>query len=178
MKKKRSLARAVPALDKPILIMKLTFILTVFSVLQSFAGIRGQTVSIDMKDAEIRKVLTKIEKQGTFRFLFNSRLREMKQKVDISSNNENISLVLDKLFAGTGLSFKRLDNNLIAIRSGESNESDVTISGRITTPAGDPLSGVSVTIKGSTTGTTTNANGEYSITVPDNATSSFHRLVI
>ena len=84
MKKKRSLAGATNALKKPFLIMKLTFILTIFSVFQSFAGIKGQTVSIDMRDAEIRKVLTKIERQGTFRFLFNSRLREMKQKVDVS----------------------------------------------------------------------------------------------
>ncbi|MEJ0102166.1 MAG: STN domain-containing protein [Bacteroidota bacterium] len=86
--------------------MKLTIILTVFSVFQGFAGIKGQTVSLDMKDVEIRKVLTKIERQGTFRFLFNSRLDEMKQKVDVSFNNESIINALDKLFAGTGLSFK------------------------------------------------------------------------
>src|SRR6185436_10540918 len=88
MKNKRTLVRASNALKKPFLIMKLTFILTVFSVFQSFAGINGQTVSVDMKDTEIKKVLNKIERQGTFRFLFNSRLDEMKRKVDISLSNE------------------------------------------------------------------------------------------
>jgi TonB-dependent SusC/RagA subfamily outer membrane receptor len=173
MKKKRSLGGAANALKKPFLIMKLTFILTIFSVFQSFAGINGQTVSIDMKDAEIRKVLTKIERQGTFRFLFNSRLKELKQKVDVTFDNENITKALDKLFSGTGLSFKKLDNNLIAIRSGDIDEADVIVSGRITSPTGDPLTGVSVNIKGTNIGTTTNANGEYSISVPDNATLVF-----
>ncbi|MGC4036472.1 MAG: TonB-dependent receptor [Chitinophagaceae bacterium] len=169
MKNKRSLIGATAALKKPFLIMKLTILLTIFSVFQSFAGVKGQTVSLDARDLEIRKVLDKIERQGTFRFLFNSRLDVMKQKVDVSFNNENISTALDKLFAGTGLSFKRLDNNLIAIRSDKGDDADQTVSGRVTGPNGEPLSGVSVTIKGSTRGTTTNANGEYAITVPDNA---------
>jgi len=169
MKNKRTLVRASNALKKPFLIMKLTFILTVFSVFQSFAGINGQTVSVDMKDTEIKKVLNKIERQGTFRFLFNSRLDEMKRKVDISLSNETIEVALNKLFSGTELSFKKLDNNLIAIRLGNSDELDVTVSGRITGPTGDPLNGVTVSIKGTSTGTTTNANGEYVLSVPDNA---------
>ncbi|MBS1577636.1 MAG: TonB-dependent receptor [Bacteroidetes bacterium] len=169
MKNKRSLIRATTALKEPILIMKLTIFLTIFSVFQSFAGIKGQTVSLEMKDVEIRKVLTKIERQGTFRFLFNSRLEQLKQKVDVSLNNVDIAVALNQLFSGTELSFKRLDNNLIAIRSGISDDQDITVSGRITGPNGDPLNGVSVTIKGTTRGTTTNANGEYALTVPDNA---------
>jgi TonB-linked SusC/RagA family outer membrane protein len=50
----------------------------------------------------------------------------------------------------------------------------ITITGRVTSDAGDPLSGVSVTVKGTTTGTATNAEGNYSITVPNrNATLVF-----
>lgn len=46
---------------------------------------------------------------------------------------------------------------------------DRTISGKITGEQGEPLPGVSVTIKGSKTGTSTNANGEYSMTVAASA---------
>jgi TonB-linked SusC/RagA family outer membrane protein len=173
MKNKHTFSGAVNAWGKTLLIMKLTLILTVFSVFQSFAGIKGQSVSIDIKDMEIRKVLNRIERQGTFRFLFNSRLDEMKKKVDISTSNENIETVLGRLFNGTGLSFKKLDNNLIAIRAGAEDEVNVTVSGRIIGPTGDPLNGVSITIKGTSTGTTSNANGEYALSVPDNATIVF-----
>ncbi|RFS15416.1 TonB-dependent receptor [Emticicia sp. C21] len=51
---------------------------------------------------------------------------------------------------------------------------DKTISGKVTSSDdGSALPGVSVTLKGSTKGTTTNAEGVYSITVPGNATLTF-----
>ncbi len=50
----------------------------------------------------------------------------------------------------------------------------VTISGQVTDNTGLPLPGVSVMLKGSTSGTVTDANGKYSISVPDqNATLVF-----
>lgn len=39
----------------------------------------------------------------------------------------------------------------------------ITVSGTVTDPAGDPLLGVSVIVKGTTTGTTTNIDGEFTI---------------
>src|SRR5262249_30718702 len=43
-----------------------------------------------------------------------------------------------------------------------------TISGKVTEGNdGSPLAGVSVVVKGATTGTTTDANGQYSLVVPD-----------
>src|SRR5882757_8711295 len=107
MKKKCSRVSVSNALKKPFLIMKLTFVLIVFSVFQSFAGIGGKTESID--------------------------------------------------------------NNLIAIPSREASVSDVTVNGRVTGSSGESLSGVSVSVKGKSGGTSTNANGEYNLTVPDNA---------
>ncbi len=63
---------APAAMKKPFLIMKLTVFLTIFSVFHSFAGVKGQTITLDMKDTEIRKVLTKIDgpmqqEDGTYR---------------------------------------------------------------------------------------------------------------
>jgi len=173
MKNKRLLIRASKVLKKPFLVMKLTFLLTVFCVFQSFAGVEGQTVTLESRGTEIKKILTRIERQGTFRFLFNSRLKDMNQKVDISLDNTDISDALNRIFAGTSLSFKRLDNNLIAIREGKSDELDVMVSGKVVSPTGEPLAGVSVTIKGTATGTTTNTNGEYALSTPENATLVF-----
>ena len=129
MKNKRSLIMVFDAMKKPFLIMRLTIFFTIFCVFNSFAGIEGQTVSLDMRGAELRKVLVKIEKQGVYRFLFNTRLEELKQRVDVSFTNLDIDMVLSRLFTGTGLSFKKLDNNLIAIRLGADDETDVTVSG-------------------------------------------------
>jgi TonB-linked SusC/RagA family outer membrane protein len=48
-----------------------------------------------------------------------------------------------------------------------------TITGRVTNEKSEPVVSASVTVKGTTTGTTTNANGQYSLSVPDNATLVF-----
>lgn len=47
---------------------------------------------------------------------------------------------------------------------------DTVITGKITSETGEPLMGVSVSVKNSTIGTQTDENGEFSIDVPDNAT--------
>lgn len=166
-----SIAGAGQALKKPLLIMKLTLVLTVFCVLQSWANLNGQTVTLNAQDVEISKVLTNIEKQGNFRFLYNSRLKDLQTKVNFTFANADITEVLASLFNGTTLSYKRLENNLIAIRS-ENLEvpQDNKITGRVTGEAGEALSGVSITVKGSTRGTVTDNNGNFTLVAPDNAT--------
>ncbi len=170
MKKNESIARVRRALKKPLLIMRLTFILTVCCVLQTLAkGVEGQTVTLNLKDAEIGRVLSSIEKQGSFRFLYNSRLKDLKTKVNVTFTQADISEVLQNIFSGTDLTFKRLDNNLIAIRSEDPAEQENRITGRVTSETGEPLSGVSITVKGTTRGTTTDNNGNFTLVVPNSS---------
>src|SRR4051812_10664891 len=44
-----------------------------------------------------------------------------------------------------------------------------TVTGRVTDESGNPVPSASVQVKGTTTGTITNANGTYSLRVPQNA---------
>ena len=170
MKKKPLIEQVTKACKKPIRIMKLTFIFTVLCMFQSFAGVKGQSITVSVKETEISKVLTTIEKQSDYRFLFNSRLKDLKQKITLSLEDQELNIALAEIFAGTNLTFKKITSNLVAIRSTDPAEQDVKITGRITSDAGEPLSGVSVLIKGTTKGTTTDNNGNFSLVVPDNAT--------
>jgi TonB-dependent SusC/RagA subfamily outer membrane receptor len=47
---------------------------------------------------------------------------------------------------------------------------DITVSGTVTGEAGAPLNGVSVTVKGTSRGTSTNTTGQFSISAPSNGT--------
>lgn len=170
MKNTLSVARELRPIQKLLLIMKLTCLLTVFFVLDTFANAGAQTITLKMQDAEIAKVLTTIEKQGNFRFLYNSRLKDMKQKVDVAFQNADIHEVLTTLFAHTKLTYRRLNNNLIAIRYEERPDEDVTISGKVTNEAGEPIEGASVSVKGTARGTSTDAWGAFTLTVPENST--------
>ncbi len=169
MKKSSSIAKALVAFKKPLLIMKLTILLAVLCVFHASAGVNAQKITLKAADTEISKILSTIQKQGDFRFLFNSRLKDLKQKVSVSFDNVELKDVMQQLFAGTSLTYLQLDNNLVAIRSTDPAEADIKVEGKITNEAGDGLAGVSITVKGSSLGTATDINGNYSITVAENA---------
>ena len=170
MKKKSTFFRGIKTWRKPILIMKLTISLILLCVMQSFAGIRGQSITLSLKETEISKVLTTIERQGNYRFLFNSRLKDLKQKISVSFQQEELGDALNEIFGGTNLTYKRISGDLIAIRSSDPAEQDIKITGRVIGDGGEPLSSVSVFIKGTARGTTTDNTGSFTIVVPDNAT--------
>ena len=56
------------------------------------------------------------------------------------------------------------------------DKDDKIIKGKVTNSAGAAMPGVSVKVKGTNVGTTTNANGEYSLEVPDNGILVFSNI--
>lgn len=176
MKKSFTIAWAINAYQKPLIIMKLILILIVFCTFQSFAGANAQTITLSIDNKEIAKVLSAIEKQGDFRFVYNSELKDLKQKVSVSFKNALLKDVLQQLFMGTNLTYQQMDNNLVAIRTVDTKEveiNDLKITGKITNSSGEALQSVTVKIKGSGTGTSSGNDGTYSISAPTDATLLF-----
>ena len=98
--------------------MKLAIFLVLFTAFQVKASpSSGQTVNVSMNNTEIKKVLKTIEKDGNFRFLFNSDLKDIKKRVDFSASNLPVTEALKVLFSGTNLTYKVLNNNLVVVLS-------------------------------------------------------------
>jgi len=155
-------------------IMKLSILFLLLGLMQAKADVRAQgSITLNMQQTEIAKVLNKIEKKGEFRFLYNYDLPSLKKKVDVSFQNSDIREALQKLFAATDLTFKILQNNLVVVMSTGPEKQDIRVTGTVTGASGEPLAGVSVQVKGGSGGTATDAKGTYSMTVPDNATLVF-----
>ena len=172
MKKILTIGDGCPhAVKKAFLIMKLTFLLIFVAMLQVSANVNGQgKVSLKLNQVEISKALNFIEKQGTYRFLYNSRLNGIGNKINVEVTDMEIGDVLGKVFAGTDLTYKMLDNNLIVVLSRTLVLQDISVTGKIADENGTPLSGVSVTLKGTSRGTTTDNSGSFTLTVPENGT--------
>ncbi|MBS1601373.1 MAG: TonB-dependent receptor [Bacteroidetes bacterium] len=154
--------------------MKLSMLFVLLGIFQARADVRAQgSITLNMQQTEIVKVLNKIEKKGEFRFLYNYELASLKKKVDVSFNNTDLKTVLQRLFAGTDLTYKLLENNLVVVMAGGGVKQAIRITGTVTGPAGEPLAGVSVQVKGGTNGTSTGNKGEYAITAEENATLIF-----
>ena len=151
--------------------MKLSLMLILLAVIGAHAGVFAQgSITLNMRQVEIKKVLNKIEKEGEFRFLYNYDLISLKKKVDADFEGSSIKDVLNNIFANTDLTYKILDNNLIVVMSSTQDKQDIRITGKVTGANGEALSGVSITVKGTGIGTVTDNNGLYSLTVPDDAT--------
>lgn len=169
MKKRTMILRSIMAFKKPLLVMKLTILFAVLCTFQASAGLHAQKISFRANDIEISKALITIQRQGDYRFIFNSGLKDLKNKVTVNFENAGIDEVLKNLFSGTSLTYTQLDNNLIAIRSNNPAEIDIRVTGKVTSETGEPLSAVSIMVKGTKTGTVTDASGNFSINVPEDA---------
>ena len=167
-----------PKLKKFIKVMKLTIALMTLVCMQVAAKTYSQDkVTIKMDAAEIKKVLFAIEKKTSFRFLFSEDIVKDQPPVSIDVVEAPIDQVMGILLGNSGIIYKIINQTLVVLRKGvaasEINISEIRVTGKVTSPSGEPLIGVSVKIKNSSVGTTTNAEGNYAITVPDDATLEF-----
>ena len=156
-------------LIKSILIMKLTIIFLAIFNLQALANVYSQQkVSINLKSADFKKVITAIQKQTNYHFVFSERKIPAKN-VSINVQNENVTNVLDQLLANTDFTYTEMANNLIVITGKNEVVVNKVVTGKVVDDKGLPLPGVSIKIKGSSAGTVTDINGAFSINVADDA---------
>ncbi len=159
---------SLPQTKKVLLIMKLTLALTVLFTFNLYAnGYAQERINIRVKNAPIAEVLTAIEKQTDYRFLYNNDLKDLKYGVTLSARNSALKEILPVLFSGTALTYQMMNNKLVVIKEDPNVVRDVTVTGQVIDDRGLPLAGVSVMVKGTTTGTTTDANGNFTISVPN-----------
>lgn len=115
------------------------------------------------------KALSAVEKASKYRFVYSSDIAPVNKKIDLVVRDADLPEVMDKLLFSTGLSYKVMPDNLVVLFSKVSVAPEITVKGRITDENGSPLAGASIRVKGSTLGVSANSNGEFSITVPDDA---------
>ena len=151
--------------------MNFTIAILLFACLQVAAasGYSQNRISVRFNSVEVRKALSLIEKKSSFRFLYNQKLLSSLEKVELEAQNEEVTSVLDRLFENTPVSYQVLANNLVVLKTRNTIVVDVRVTGKVVSPIGQPIPGVSVQVKNSSVGTSTDAEGNFAITVPDNA---------
>jgi TonB-dependent starch-binding outer membrane protein SusC len=164
-------ARGRPVLLKLFRLMKLSFAFVLLCCLHVSAGVVSQTkITLKLDKVELKKALATIEKKSSYRFLYNEALINSDLRVSLNANNEEVTSVLDKIFTGTAVTYQVMENFLVVLKqagTATAQVPDIRISGRVTGPNNEPLPGVSVTIRGTQIGTTTDASGNFNIMVPD-----------
>ena len=173
MKKKRIKGSCCPFgnLPKFYRTMKLICLFMFVALLQVSANSYSQTKKLTLvgKNLTLEKVFELIEDQSEFSFLYNLKQVDLSKEVDVDFENEQVEKILNHVLEGSNITYT-LDNRLIVIHKekafGLQINSDGTqqrtVSGKVTDSNGQSLPGVTVVIKGTTQGTVTNADGNYS----------------
>ncbi len=149
--------------------MKMTILLICVFSMQSFAnpGHAQENITIKLENVSLKKAFKTIEKQTSFRFLYNDGVLPAGVNVNISVENSPAGELMKKLLQNTPLSFKIIGNNLIVIAAGESGNTAafVVVNGKVTNSSGQPIADVSVLEKGTNNGTVTKTDGSFSLNV-------------
>ena len=165
-------------LRKALFAMKLTTFIFLISTLSLLAGqsySQETRISLNMKNVQIKDVLLKIENSSEFFFIYNNQLIDVDRNVSINVSNEKISDVLHDVFQDQQVDFQLTDRKIVIVPiSTSERQAQSKVTGRVTDSSKGSLPGVSVVIKGTTNGTITDFDGNYSLNnVPANATLQF-----
>ena len=135
--------------------------------------LKGEKVSLNLKEVTLQECLTAIEEQSEFVFVYNEAQIDAQQLVSVSANNQSVEEVLERIL--TDASFNVYNNQVVikpAMVEAEKaiqQEEKIKISGTVVDQFGVGIPGVNVAVKGTTTGTITNLDGEFKLAVPANS---------
>ncbi|QDK81035.1 TonB-dependent receptor [Spirosoma sp. KCTC 42546] len=144
----------------------------------------NRPISVTIENQQVEQAIKKIAKLASVRFIYSPQVIRSDRKVNLSVQNQPLSDVLNTLLTPLHVTYEVVGSQII-LRTTSTNQSSVTqpvpvkeapvapadqsVAGTVSDEKDLPLPGVTIAVKGTTRGTTTDANGKYSLTVPDNA---------
>ncbi|MBC8004451.1 MAG: TonB-dependent receptor [Verrucomicrobia bacterium] len=159
--------------------MRLTFLFLFVGLMQVSASLYSQSTKLNLglRNARVADVLEAIESQSEFRFAYSAEFIDMNRTVNVDVKNKSIEQTLSVLFAGADVKYAINDRHIMLFKADQASnvaQQSKSITGKVTDNTGSTLPGVSVVIKGTTTGSITDMDGNFTISnVPENATLQF-----
>ena len=138
--------------------------------------ILNQKISITMEDVKLKKAISFIETSASVYFTYNPQKIKTNQKVSIAADNATLETVLNQLFSPINIDYTVYNNSHIVLNQRAIIDNvipEAMVTGQVTDTDNEPLIGVNILVKGSSTGTITDFDGNYSIDAPDGSTLVF-----
>lgn len=143
------------------------------SIVSIAQEVKKNTVTINVKNESVEKVLKRINKETNLNFFYDPAILSKASSVTLNVKDMPLQKVLNMLSVQTGLNFQRI-NNTISVNWETNSKQPIQspkekITGTIKDNNGDPVIGASIQVKNTGIGTITDYNGQFSLNnVPEN----------
>ncbi|MCE1197464.1 MAG: SusC/RagA family TonB-linked outer membrane protein [Marinilabiliales bacterium] len=156
--------------------MLLVFMLITITTVSAKSYSQQTRLNIQLDNVSIEKVFEAIENNSEFIVLYNEKSLDLNRQVSVKAKDETVEEILDQLFTNTGNNYRIYDRQIVILDANGNAPANAPLpaeqpqkkdlKGKIVDETGQPLPGVSVVVKGTTTGISTDANGEFLLKVP------------
>jgi TonB-dependent starch-binding outer membrane protein SusC len=151
----------------------------------------NQRINLVADNKEVKTVLNEISRLTDLKFVYSSQRIPVRQKISVAARNERLGDVLEVCLSPLNILYFVSGNQIVLMRKGEAYNLAMfvtddprkflleeappakTITGKVTDESGEPLNGVSVIVRGTNRGTSTNEKGVFVITADVGETLSF-----
>lgn len=156
--------------------MKLTIVLLIGFFLQVTAEGYSQKITLKENNISLQRLFEKIKVQTGYHFFYADEVLANTRRINVNVVDAEIEQVLDAFLKSQRLTYTISERTIIVKRDNEERVEKtqapdplppVEIRGRVVNQQGEPLPDVSVVIAGTRVGTTTNTDGRFTITAPD-----------
>ena len=142
----------------------LALVLSVATIFSANAQ-NQQRITLKMENSTLGKVMDAIENQSQYLFLNDG--VDVNMRVDINVSNATIDAALGQLFTAKPVAWKIEGVNVYISKKQEVSQGERTVTGVVKDAAGLPLAGVAVLVKGTSNGSSTDADGKFSFVLND-----------
>ncbi|SFS74854.1 TonB-linked outer membrane protein, SusC/RagA family [Porphyromonadaceae bacterium NLAE-zl-C104] len=151
----------------------LSFLL--FFLLTNVHADNMQRVDVKLNNISLREFFSYIEKNYPYTFMYDNTEINDKERISVNERNQPITNVLSSVLKDKGINYEIQGYQIILSKKDAIDQSDVrqagrkTVTGKVLDENGDPVIGANIVEKGTTNGTVTNIDGDFTLTVENNA---------
>ena len=131
------------------------------------ASAQSVPVTLRVSDAPLEQVLSAIEKQTTYLFVYDKNV-DVACRVSIDVKDTPLNNVLNTLFQSSDIAYAVENTSIVLSQKAPAAQpgQPVTVTGKVVDASGMPVIGAAVIVKGTTIGTSTGVDGDFSLQVP------------
>ena len=148
----------------------------VFQMIAVESEAQNSIIKLEKESLTVGQLIKQIEKQTDYLVIFRNQEVDTKRVITVQKTSGGITAYLEEAFKGTDITCEFSDKYILLVKNNSVEKANAIrqqagkkITGTITDTDGEPIVGANISIKGTSIGTISDANGKFNLNVTENA---------